>query len=216
MEELARRFPENPSERLRGNVIVIGGGIVGQEAAMMAAKMGSQVCLIEISEARRSELERDFKLKNLEILLLGPDHKNYHGILADADVLIAAVHKAGERAPIVIDSDLLKKTSLTKRKIILDIAIDQGGSIAESKPTDYERPLYLDSCGNLRFSVTNMPSLCGEAASLALEKVSLDYTLSLSNGLEAALKRYPELKTGINVVKGEVVHPAVRKAHGLP
>jgi alanine dehydrogenase len=144
--------------------------------------------------------------------LIDPNGAVYQDVLNSSDVIIAAVHVGGKRAPLIIDSLSLQKISVKKKKIILDVAIDQGGNVAESHPTDYESPLFLDSFGNLRFSVTNIPSLCGSGASQALEKVSLDYTIALASGIEEALNLYPELKTGINVLNGQIVHPAVREA----
>ena len=172
--------------------------------------MGSEVFVSEVSREKRERLDKEFKLAELKINLIGPEDKaQYEALLASSEVIVASVHAPGKRAPIVIDLPLLQKISAPKRKIILDIAIDQGGNVAESRPVDYENPLYIDSLGNLRFSVTNIPSLCGRGASLALEAVSLGYTAALAGGLEQALKQYPELESGINILNGAVIHPAL-------
>ncbi len=216
MEKLASEYPKTPKSLPLGKVAVLGGGRVGKEAARMACAMGGEVFLSEISEEKRKELEKQFQSSGFKIDLINPqDTENYEEVLTSSEIIIAAVHSAGKRAPIVIDPALLGKISKHKKKIILDIAIDQGGNVAESHPTDYEQPLYLDSSKNLRFSVTNIPSLCGRGASLALEKVSLEYTIALSRGLDEAIGCYPELRSGINVLRGIVTHPAIQEAHQL-
>ncbi len=214
MEKLAEDYPRIPKNISLGEVMILGGGHVGEQAARMACAMGGKVFLSEISTKRREELENQFQTAGLRIVLVNPqDAVNYEKILASLEIVIAAVHLPGKRAPIIINVSLLKKISQEKKKIILDIAIDQGGNVVESRPTHYGEPLYLDSFGNIRFSVTNVPSLCGRGASIALETVSLDYTLALTEGVDKALKQYPELESGINVLKGLVIHPAVREAH---
>ena len=233
MEEFAADYTSKsqiatPAEKHGGlamtNVrfLILGGGHVGKCAAQMAAQMGGDIWISEISEAKRKQLRNYFKPNEPRMFgrgsinIIDPSNlKQYHECLASADVIIGAVHSAGKRAPLVIDQELLKKISSVKPKIILDVSIDQGGNIAESRPTDYETPLELDSFGNLRFSVTNIPSFCGRGASVALEAASLEYTRQLAQGLECAVQISPELKTGINVLKGEVVHPAVSEAHDL-
>ena len=214
MEKLASQYPSVPEHLPLGSVVVLGGGHVGLQSSLMAAKMGGKVSLAEISEVRRQKLREEFRSNRLTIQVFDPQEATmFSTLLESCDVLIAAVHIAGERAPLIVDSKLLSKISNKKKKIIFDIAIDQGGNVAESYPRDYNDPLYLDSFGNLRFSVTNIPSLCGRGASVALEEVTLDYTIALAGGLKAAIRQYPELETGINVLDGKVVNHAVWKAH---
>ncbi|MBI4372380.1 MAG: alanine dehydrogenase [Candidatus Omnitrophica bacterium] len=186
--------------------LILGGGYVGEEAAKMAARMDGSVSLTEISEFRRKRLEETFSASGLNVQIIDPSQQDlYEEKLISSDILIACVHAPGKRAPLIINRETLKKISSQKRKIILDIAIDQGGNVAESQPSDYVHPLCLDSFGNVRFSVTNVPALCGRGASEAIEKASLDYTLALAGGLELAVKRYPELKSGLNVMNGSVL-----------
>lgn len=214
MFEAASKYPAVPSFRYRGKLVVLGGGHVGRHGAQMAAQMGADVWVSEISEIRRKELAVTYG--NNSINIMNPNEtETYHRCLNEADVIIGAVHSPGKRAPLVIDKDLLKKISCEKKKIILDVSIDQGGNIAESIPGDYETPLHLDSFGNLRFSVTNIPSLCGQGASNALEAASLAYTFQLTQGLDRAIQMSPELKSGINVLSGEIVNSAVSEAHGF-
>lgn len=213
MEEFATSYSPSrpwivaPAEKRGGlamtgvRFLILGGGHVGKNAAEMAAQMGGEVWISEVSEERRRQLGAI-----TDVHVINPsDFEQYYKCLNEADIVIGAVHSAGKRAPLVIDQDLLKKMSRHKTKIILDVSIDQGGNIAESEPRDYEHPLYLDSFGNLRFSVTNIPSFCGRGASEVLEAVSLEYTNQLARGLDQAIQTCPELKSGINVLKGEVV-----------
>lgn len=214
MEEFAASYSPSrpwiavPAEKRGGlamtgvRFFILGGGHVGKNAAEMATQMGGSVWVSEVSEERRRQLSSG--MTNINVI--NPSNlKQYHKILNEADIIIGAVHSAGKRAPLVIDQDLLRKISRHKTKIILDVSIDQGGNITGSEPRDYEHPLYLDSLGNLRFSVTNIPSFCGRGASEVLEAASLEYTNQLARGLDRAIQIFPELKSGINVSKGEVV-----------
>jgi alanine dehydrogenase len=133
--------------------------------------------------------------------------------LRDADVFIGCAHRPGQRADHVISMEGLQRTGLQKKKILMDVAIDQGGNFPDSHVTSYEDPLYLDASGNLRFSVTNIPSLCGKGASEAVTKVTLPYTLAMAKNFEKALQEFPELEKAINISGGRIVHPAVKEAH---
>lgn len=217
MEQAAFNYPYVPKNVPLGQVIILGGGRVGINAAIMSKRMGATVFLSEVSEPRRRLLAKEFKSHHLSIHVLDPQETMmYEAFLISSSVIISAVHTAGERAPLVIDAVLLQKISKQKKKIILDIAIDQGGNVAESRPTDYEQPLYLDSFGNLRFSVTNIPSLASSAASSALEAASIKYTSALADGLAQAIAHFPELKAGINILKGKLIYEAVARAHNMP
>ena len=214
MDELASRYPSVPKGLNPGQVIVLGGGHVGREAVQMAARMGGSVCLSEISDGRRTSLGQYFARGGLEVKFLDPEEcSSYEAALGACDVMIAAVHKTGRKAPLIIDALLLKKISRKRKKVILDVSIDQGGNVAESRLTSYEEPVYLDSMGNLRYAVANMPSLCGRVATVLLEEAALKYTFALSGGLEAAVKQYGELTGAVNIRGGSVVHTAVREAH---
>lgn len=214
MLECASKYPSVPNIKYKGSVVVLGGGHVGKSAAEMAALMGGEVWVSDIDETKRQQLSDSFLARNINIHLLDPKSDDYLNRLKTASVLIGAVHSPGKRSPIVIDENLLRAISQSP-KIILDVAIDQGGCIADSRPFDYERLVYSDRFGNLRFSVTNIPSFCGRGASLAMEQASLEYTDALTRGLQEAVNLYPELRSGINLLKGEIVHAAVREAHGL-
>jgi len=196
MQDLASRYPAIPTKLNPGNVCVLGGGHAGLEAATVAESMGGSVWISEIAEVRKTLIEKEIRTRKLRMRLTSPKNPEYTDILKRADVIIGAVHAAGRRAPCVIDDQLLHEISAAKKKIILDIAIDQGGNIFGSIPKSYRDPLYLDRECNIRFSVANMPALCGAGATRALEDASIDYTLALSAGVQSAIEEYPELQSG--------------------
>lgn len=211
IENVAKEYPNVPQNYhlKQVKVMVLGGGAAGICAGVMAQKMGAQVTLSERSPHKREHIKNNTP----NINCADPNENQYLTLLNQTDVIIAAVHVPGERAKKIINEEQLKLISSHKKKIIIDISIDQGGNIAQSKPVTYLNPVYLDSYGNLRFSVSNMPSLCGKGASLALEEVSLPYLKALTQGLERACVQYPELALGINVKEGLILNEAVRLSH---
>lgn len=211
-KQIIDRFPDVPAGFPPGKVVVIGGGQAGLAAAEMAAEMRGQVTVLETNPHRRQYLTVYAKDYHLPILIQDAG-KDYTEILYDADVIITCVHKVGQRAPEVISRSMLEEVSRGNRKVIVDISIDQGGNIAEARPTTYSDPLYLDSFGNIRFGVTNMPSVCPKQTSVMLDEATLDYTMALAEGLDKALGKYPELASGINVRNGELFNSSVAFAH---
>jgi len=128
-----------------------------------------------------------------------------------SEVWIGSVHILGERAPRVVSRAELGRLSKSKPKLILDVAVDQGGNFPETHSTTYDDPLYLDSCGNLRFAVANIPSLCGRGASEAIEKATLSYTIELAKEGKAAIERFPELKSALQVMEGRFTNEVVAR-----
>lgn len=214
LERLAKNFPEVPKNLPPGKGVVFGGGTVGRKAVETLLKMGGEVDLVEKRPERRSELKKEFSLFKPRFRVWDPGD-NLAEILEGADTWLGCVHKAGERALQVLSREELLQFSKAKKKLILDIAADQGGNFPETRPTTYESPLFLDSGGNLRFGVTNIPSLAGRGASLAIEKASLPYTLALARDWRKALKEFPELRPGLQIAQGKLLHEAVARAHHL-
>lgn len=214
LEALASQYPRIPKELTPGRAIVFGGGTVGEKAAGTLLAMGGEVCIVEKRAQRRETLGKIFKSYGSR-LRLWDSEKSYAEILRESEIWIGCVHRVGERAPQVTSESQLKEISKGRKKLILDIAVDQGGNFPETRPTSYEDPLYLDSFGNLRFAVANVPSLCGRGASEALEKVTLDYVLQLAQDWKMALRKFPELKKGLQTYRGKLVNEAVARAHGL-
>jgi alanine dehydrogenase len=213
---LALNYPNVPAGLHPGNVVVMGGGDVGISAASMSSKMSGRVVVSEIDATKRNKLARHFNENGLDVKIINPDDdKTYVNYLSQADCIVGAVHAVGARAACILDIETLKAVSNKKKKVIIDVAIDQGGNIAESRVGSYEEPLYLDSFGNIRFSVSNMPAICGRGATHALDTASVEFTIALAAGLDHAFSKYPELKLGLNTSKGDLVHKAVRTAHSF-
>jgi phosphoglycerate kinase len=215
-EEIISQFPDVPSGLRLDKVVVLGGGTAGRNAAEMSARMGASVVITEINPARRQELKRYFEENNLKVEVLEPnsDKEALFKAQKEASVIIGAVYVPGQKAPIVLDEETLSK--LGSGKVIVDIAIDQGGSVAGSRPTTHESPVFRDKFGNLRYCVANMPAAAPRVASQLLEEATIDYTLALAKDYKEAFKRYPELLGGINTSGGKLFNEGVAKAHNLP
>jgi len=214
LERAIQGYPEPIHGSNPGSVLVLGGGHAGEKAAEMSALMGGKVTVVELFKQRRDLLAEKFMKKKLWINLLSSD-ENWSAMLEAADVIIGAVHVHGNRAPVIVTKEMLCAASGKKRKVVIDVAVDQGGNIFGTRGTTLDNPLYPDEFGNIRFGVTNIPALAGRVASLELEKVTLDYTLALAEDMQSAFGKYPELEKGLNIHKGRVVHEAVSTAHHI-
>ena len=208
LEGLAGTLPELPENLRPGKVLVFGGGTVGRKAAQTALKMGGEVDLIEKRPERRKELRLEFKNGGERFRVWGIED-DYATALKQTEVWVGAVHVVGKRAPLVISKRELEELSKGKKKLIIDIAVDQGGNFPETRPTTYEEPLYLDSFGNWRFAVANVPSLAGRWASEAIEKATLPYLVRLAKEGKNALRNLPELGTALQVFEGKLVNEAI-------
>lgn len=215
LQWLASQYPEVPENLRPGDAVVYGGGNAGRKATEMILKMGGKVDLIEKREDRRRALCEEFKKFGPSFRVRGLEDK-IEEVLRQAEVWIGCVHVAGKRAPLVLKGEDLERLCKDKPKLILDIAVDQGGNFPGTRSSTYEDPLYLDSIGNLRFGVTNVPSLCGGGASEAIERVTHPYVLQLAQDWRGALRKFPELKSGLQVFDGKLLHEAVAQAHQLP
>ncbi len=214
LELLASSYPEIPEGLPPGRVVIFGGGAVGRQAAEGLLQMGAEVDLVEKQEKRRFELKEEFQHFGSRFRIWGVG-ADLDEALQRADIWIGCVHIVGERAPWVLTQEALEKHSREKKKLILDIAVDQGGNFPESRSTSYEDPLYLDSLGNPRFGVTNIPSLCGRGASQAIEKVTLSYTIELVRDWKKAIRENGEIRSGLQLHGGKLVNEAVARAHEL-
>ncbi|MFC1590019.1 5-formyltetrahydrofolate cyclo-ligase, partial [Candidatus Omnitrophota bacterium] len=221
-EGIHKFYPNDPPGEwsLEGRqAVVLGGGVVGSNAALMLARMGAEVMITETRPQRRAELEEMFRSRDLRGVVLDPSQDNrVKAFLRHADAIVTGVYKKGEKAPTLIDDELLRDISGTKNKLIIDVSIDQGGNVAGSESTYYTDPVFVDDYGNLRFCVANMPSIVPRQASLALEEAKLKYALALACGLERAVSErvYPALAGGINIFKGALTSEEVGKAHRIP
>ncbi len=206
LQEIAAHYPDFTGLQNPGRVVVWGGGVAGQKAAEAALRMNAEVSVVEKSEERRKQLVKS------GAAVFGPE-ESLSEVFSRADIWIGSVHVRGARALKVMTGEQLKSYSARKNKVIMDISIDQGGNFPESRATTYQNAVYRDSCGNVRFCVANIPSLCGRAASEALAAASLPYTeMLLREGLPNGAQR-PELSRALNVQGGRIMLPGLEEAH---
>jgi alanine dehydrogenase len=195
---------------LPANVVVLGGGIVGANAAKVAAGLGAQVAILDINLDRLRYLD-DVMPKNVTTLF--SDRHNILDSISRADLIIGAVLIPGARAPYLVRRDDLKR--LPPRSVIIDVAIDQGGCVETSKPTTHSQPTYIVD-DVVHYCVTNMPGAVGRTSTYALTNVTLPYVLQLAKkGFDRAVKENPALAHGVNIQRGKVTNPAVAQTFGL-
>ncbi len=192
-------------------VVIIGGGVVGINAAKMAAGMGARVTILDISLERLRYLD-DVLPANVTTL-----YSNRHNILdaiRRADLVVGAVLLPGAKAPHLVKRDDLK--FMKPGSVIVDVAVDQGGCVETIKPTTHENPTYFVD-GILHYAVANMPGGVPRTSTLALTNATLSFGLRLArDGWKAACREERPLCLGLNVVEGKVVYPGVAEAFGLP
>ncbi|HET7631018.1 MAG TPA: alanine dehydrogenase [Gemmatimonadaceae bacterium] len=192
-------------------VVILGGGVVGTNAAKMAAGMGAMVTILDISLERLRYLS-DVMPANVQLI-----HSNRHHILdaiATADLVVGGVLIAGGKAPKLVRREDLKR--MRNGSVIVDVAVDQGGCVETTRPTTHEDPTYVVD-GVIHYSVANMPGGVPRTSTLALTNATLPYALQLANkGWKRALKENPALLKGLNVVDGKVTYHAVAEAFGMP
>lgn len=190
-------------------VLVLGGGIVGTNAALMAAGLGADVTICDISLPRLRQLS-EFMPKNVKTLFSSTH--NIEQELPATDLVIGAVLIPGAKAPHLITRPMLKL--MKKGTVLVDVAIDQGGCFETSHPTTHAEPTY-EVDGIVHYCVANIPGAVPCTSTLALTNATLPYALKLADlGWEKACESDPGLKNGLNIVNGKVVFPAVAEAFG--
>ncbi len=192
-------------------VVIIGGGVVGTNAAKMAAGLGAQVVILDVSLNRLRYLA-DVMPKNVT-----PLYSNRHNLmtqLEQADLLIGAVLIPGKKAPSLVRRQDLKR--MKPGAVIVDVAVDQGGCVETIRPTTHADPIY-EVDGIVHYGVANMPGAVPRTSTLALTNATLPYALTLaSKGWKEACRGDRALALGLNVVAGKVTYPGVAEAFGLP
>jgi len=191
-------------------VVVIGGGTVGTNAAKIAAGIGAKVTLFDININRLKYLD-DVLPKNITLLV-----SNQHNIeeeTKDADAVIGAVLIPGAEAPKLMTEEMVKK--MKPNSVIVDVAIDQGGCIATSRPTSHSDPVY--KIHNVsHYCVTNMPGAFARTSTFALTNTTLPYGLEIANkGYKKALRENKALAKGLNVIDGKITYEPMAKAFNL-
>ena len=192
-------------------VMILGGGVVGTNAAKMAAGLGADVTILDLSLARLRYLD-DVMPANVNTFM--SNEYNIRELLGTHDLIVGAVLIPGAKAPHLITRDMLK--DMNPGTVLVDVAVDQGGCIETCKPTTHEDPTY-EIDGILHYCVANMPGAVPYTSTLALTNATLPYAIQLANkGWKKACKENNELKQGLNIVNGDVVYKGVSEAFDLP
>jgi len=193
-----------------GTVVIIGGGVVGTNAAKMACGLGAKIYILDMSLERLRYLS-DIMPSNCFLLMSSP--ATLRALVKEADVVVGAVLLPGAKAPKLVTREMLK--TMKKGAVLVDVAIDQGGCFETSKPTTHSDPIYTVD-GVVHYCVANMPGAVPKTSTLALTNATLPYAVEIANkGWEKAMKENPEIKLGANVVKGKVTYKGVADAIGL-
>lgn len=192
------------------NVLVIGGGVVGAQAARIAAGVGANVTILDKSLPRLRYLS-DVMPANVVT-----QYSNEHVIRdlsKSADLIIGAVLNAGDKAPVIVSKDMLK--DMQPGTVMVDVAIDQGGCFETSKPTAHNEPIYIID-DVIHYCVANIPGAVPMTSTLALTNATLPYAINLANmGWKAACDKFHDLRKGLNIIKGDIVYKAVADAFGF-
>lgn len=196
---------------LPANVVILGGGVVGANAAKTAAGLGANVILLDINLDRLRYID-DVMPPNVTTLY--SDRHNILNSIATADLVIGSVLIPGAKAPRLVRRDDLKR--MPKRAVIIDVAIDQGGCVETARPTTHSKPTYIEE-DVVHYCVANMPGAVGRTSTYALTNVTLPYVLQLAKkGVETAIQQNAALALGVNIHQGKVTNPAVAETFGLP
>lgn len=188
-----------------GQVVILGGGVVGTEAAKIAVGMGAQVKILDVNVDRLSYLETLFGSR---VELLYSTAAQIENVVPEADLLIGAVLILGRRAPTLVSKDLVSQ--MRPGSVIIDVAVDQGGCVETLHPTSHSHPTYVEA-GVVHFGVPNMPGAVPWTATQALNNSTLPYVLKLANHGLKALEMDKALQQGLNVHEHRLVHPAVQE-----
>jgi alanine dehydrogenase len=188
-----------------GKVTILGGGVVGTEAAKIAVGMGASVQILDVNVERLSYLETLFGSR---VELLYSNSAHIETAVKEADLLIGAVLVLGRRAPILVKRELVQQ--MRPGSVIVDVAVDQGGCVETLHPTSHTSPVYIEA-GVVHYGVPNMPGAVPWTATQALNNSTLPYVLQLANSGLKALETNPALAKGVNVQNHRLVHPAVQE-----
>jgi alanine dehydrogenase len=193
-----------------GTVVVIGGGVVGINAAKMACGLGAKVYILDMNLDRLRYLS-DVMPANCIPLMASP--ATTRELVKEADVVIGAVLVAGAKAPKLVTREMLK--TMQKGSVLVDVAIDQGGCFETSRPTTHSDPIY-EVDGIVHYCVANMPGAVAKTSTIALTNATLPYAVEIANkGWQRAMQENPEIKLGANVMKGKVTYKAVAETFDL-
>jgi alanine dehydrogenase len=193
------------------NVLVLGGGIVGTQAAKMAAGLGAHVTIMDVNLNRLRYLS-DIMPPNVTTMY--SNEVNIRELIGNHDLIIGAVLIPGAKAPMLITRDMLKE--MRPGTVLVDVAVDQGGCIETCRPTTHDDPIFVID-GVVHYCVANMPGAVPYTSTIALTNATLPYAIKLADkGWQNACRQDAALKNGLNVVNGKVVYKGVAEAFNLP
>ncbi|RMF74414.1 MAG: alanine dehydrogenase, partial [Alphaproteobacteria bacterium] len=192
-------------------VVVIGGGVVGTNAARMAMGLEARVFVLDKSLRRLQELDFQFGAKLTTVFSTTSAIEEH---VLSADLVIGAVLVPGAAAPKLVTREMVRQ--MKRGSVLVDVAIDQGGCFETSRPTTHADPTFVEE-GVVHYCVANMPGAVARTSTLALNNATLPFVIALADkGYRRALAEDPHLKAGLNIHRGHVTHPAVAEALGLP
>lgn len=195
---------------MRGRVVILGGGVVGINAAKMATGMGAVVTILDVDQARLAYLDDIF---GTAVTTLMSNSENISKAVAQADLLVGAVLVTGDKAPVLISREMV--ATMAPGSAIVDVAIDQGGSVETIRPTTHDTPVYVEE-GVIHYGVTNIPGAVPMTSAYALTNVTLSYARKIASmGVVKALAEDSALRLGLNTHNGLLTHRAVADALGI-
>lgn len=192
-----------------GSVVIIGGGVVGINAAKIAVGLGAQVTIIEVSHRRLEYLDDIFRGRAITLM---SNEANIRAAVQHADLLIGGVLIPGAKAPRLVTRDMV--ATMKEASVIVDVAVDQGGCVETARPTTHADPTYVVD-GVVHYCVANMPGAVPRTSTFALSGQTLTYVERLAGGPIEALRADRGLLSGLNVHAGQVTFPGVAEAFGL-
>ena len=193
-----------------GKVTIVGGGVVGTNAAKMAIGLGARVTILDVNPARLEYLDDIFGGR---AMTLYSNVQNIEQSVAESDLLIGAVLITGHKAPTLVSRHMI--STMSKGSVVVDVAVDQGGCIETCKPTSHQNPVY-EVDGVIHYCVPNMPGVVSRTSTYALTNVTLRYGMKLAAmGVEEAVAQDPALLKGLNVYGGFVCYEPVAKDLGM-
>jgi alanine dehydrogenase len=195
----------------RASVVVLGGGVVGINAAKMAVGLGAKVTILDVNVGRLDYLSDVF---GNEVTTLYSNNEQVEKAVSTADLVIGAVLVPGAKAPKLVNREMVSK--MQPGGVIVDVAVDQGGSVETCRPTSHEHPTYTID-GVIHYAVPNMPGAVPRTSTYALTNVTLKYALKIANlGWKDAVSRDEALLKGVNILNGKIAYKQVADDLGLP
>lgn len=195
----------------KGRVAIIGGGVVGSSAAKIALGMGAEVTILDVNLNQLTYLDDVFGGR---VCTLASDSETISRSVREADLVVGGVLIPGGKAPKLVSEELISQ--MTPGSVVVDVAVDQGGSVETIRPTSHEHPTYTVD-GVIHYAVPNMPGAVPRTSTYALTNVTLNYALKIANmGWKEAVTKDESLRKGVNIALGKCVYEQVARDLGLP